>query len=72
VLTVTPLAQELIVQPQRIKEIKDLLKGGDKVEGMLHFDEHLLKLVRDDVIAEDIALSNASSATDLALKLKGF
>lgn len=72
VLTVTPLAQELIVQPQRIKEIKDLLKGGDKVEGMLHFDEHLLKLVRDDIIAEDIALSNASSATDLALKLKGF
>lgn len=72
VLTVTPLARELIVEPQRIKEIKDLLKGGDKVEGMLHFDEHLLQLVRDDVIAEDIALSNASSATDLALKLKGF
>ena len=72
VLTVTPLARELIVEPQRIKEIKDLLKGGDKVEGMLHFDEHLLQLVRDDVIAEDIALSSASSATDLALKLKGF
>jgi twitching motility protein PilT len=72
VLTVTPLAQELIVEPQRIKEIKDLIKGGDKVEGMLHFDEHLQQLVRDDVISEDIALSNASSATDLALKLKGF
>ena len=72
VLSVTGLAQELIVEPQRIKELKDLIKGGDKVEGMLHFDEHLQQLVRDDVISEDIALSNASSATDLALKLKGF
>lgn len=72
VLTVTPLARELIVDPMRIKEIKDLIKGGDKVEGMLHFDEHLLQLVRDDVITDEIALTNASSSTDLALKLKGF
>ncbi len=72
VLTVTPLARELIVDPMRIKEIKDLIKGGDKVEGMLHFDEHLLQLVRDDVISDEIALTNASSSTDLALKLKGF
>ncbi|GHA05694.1 twitching motility protein PilT [Arenicella chitinivorans] len=72
VLTVTPLARELIVDPMRIKEIKDLIKGGDKVEGMLHFDEHLMQLVRDDVITDEIALTNASSSTDLALKLKGF
>ena len=72
VLTVTALARELIVEPQRIKEIKDLIKGGDKVEGMLSFDEHLEQLVKDDVISEETALTNASSATDLALKLKGF
>ncbi|RBP49843.1 type IV pilus twitching motility protein PilT [Arenicella xantha] len=72
VLTVTPLARELIVDPMRIKEIKDLIKGGDKVEGMLAFDEHLLQLVRDDVITDEIALTSASSSTDLALKLKGF
>ncbi|MFT6032172.1 MAG: twitching motility protein PilT [Arenicella sp.] len=71
-LTVTPLARELIQQPQRIKEIKDLIKGGDKVEGMLHFDQHLEELVRNEVISEETALTNASSATDLALKLKGF
>lgn len=72
VLTVTPLARELIVDPARIKEIKDLIKGGDKVEGMLHFDQHLEQLVKDDVITDEVALTNASSATDLALKLKGF
>jgi twitching motility protein PilT len=72
VLTVTPLARELIVDPLRIKEIKDLIKGGDKVEGMLHFDEHLEQLVKQDIISDEVALTNASSATDLALKLKGF
>ena len=72
VFTVTPLARELIVDPLRIKEVKDLIKGGDKVEGMLAFDEHLEQMVRDELISDEVALSNASSATDLALKLKGF
>ena len=72
VFTVTPLARDLIVDPLRIKEIKDLIKSGEKVEGMLHFDEHLEELVRDEVISGEVALNNASSATDLALKLKGF
>jgi len=72
VFTVTPLARELIIDPLRIKEIKDLIKGGDKVEGMLHFDEHLEQMVKDERITETVALTNASSATDLALKLKGF
>jgi twitching motility protein PilT len=72
VFTITPLARELIVDPLRIKEVKDLIKGGDKVEGMLSFDEHLEQLVKAEVITDEVALTNASSATDLALKLKGF
>lgn len=72
VLTVTPLASELIVDSTRIKEIKDLIKGGEKVDGMLGFDDHLMQLVREDQVSEEVALNNASSATDLALKLKGF
>ncbi len=72
VLTVTPLARELMVEPGRIKEIKDLIKGGDKVDGMLSFDEHLMQLVREDQVSEEVALNNATSSTDLALKLKGF
>ena len=72
VFTVTALGSELIIDPNRIKEIKDLIKGGDKVDGMLHFDEHLNTLVKDGVITEEVALNNASSPTDLALKLKGF
>jgi len=66
------VASELIVDSTRIKEIKDLIKGGEKVDGMLGFDDHLMQLVREDQVSEEVALNNASSATDLALKLKGF
>jgi Tfp pilus assembly ATPase PilU len=38
----------------------------------LSFDEHLEQLVKAEVITDEVALTNASSATDLALKLKGF
>jgi len=72
VFTVTPLARELIEDPLRIKDVKDLIKGGDTVEGMLHFDQHLEQLVKDEMISDEVALTNATSATDLALKLKGF
>jgi len=72
VFSVTPHARELIIDASRVKEIKDLIKAGDKVEGMLHFDAHLEQLVRDEVITSEVALANASSSTDLALKLKGF
>ena len=71
-LSVTPLARELIIEPGRVKEIKDLIKGGDKVEGMLHFDQHLEQMVKEELITDEVAILHASSATDLALKLKGF
>ena len=72
VFNATPLARELILDPGRHQEIKDLIKGGDKVEGMLHFDEHLADLVKGNIISSEVALKNATSPTDLSLKLKGF
>lgn len=72
VMTVNALARELIIDPLRIKEIQDLLKSEDKIEGMLHFDEHLKQLVDVGKITKEEALQNASSPTDLGLKLKGF
>lgn len=72
VFTITPFARELINDPLKMNDIKDLIKGEDKVEGMLHFDEHLVELVNQGAISSEVALTHASSATDLALKLKGF
>lgn len=38
-MTVTARVRELILNPLKIKGIADLVKGGDTVDGMLHFDD---------------------------------
>lgn len=72
VMTVNALARELIMDPMRIKEIQDLLKSEETIEGMLHFDEHLKQMVDKGILTKEVALQNATSPTDLGLKLKGF
>ncbi len=72
VLQVSAFARDLILDPERVKELKDLIKARDKGTGNLYFDDYLEQLVRDDVITHEVALDNASSITDLSLRLKGF
>jgi twitching motility protein PilT len=72
VMTVSALVREYILDPLRIKEIADLVKKGTAAEGMMSFDQCLLNLVRAGAIDAAMALQNASSPTDLKLKLEGF
>ncbi len=72
VLQVSAFARELIIQPERLKELKDLIKSREKGSGNLYFDDYLEHLVREDIISHEVALDNASSITDLSLRLKGF
>lgn len=72
VMTAGPRVRELILDPIRVKEISDLVKGGAIVEGMLSFDQHLFELCRKGHITDETALQHATSPTDLKLKLDGF
>lgn len=72
VMTASPRVRELILDPTRVKEISDLVKGGAIVEGMLSFDQHLFELCRKGDITDETALQYATSPTDLKLKLDGF
>lgn len=72
VMTVNELVSEMIMDSDKTHEIEELLKGESAIEGMLHFDEHLRQLVEQEMITMDVALKNASSQTDLELKLTGF
>lgn len=72
VMTASPRVRELILDPLRVKEIGDLVKGGAIVEGMMSFDQHLYELSRRGDITDETALLHATSATDLKLKLDGF
>lgn len=72
VMTATALVREMMLDPIKIKELKDTIKKSTKAEGMLPFDTHLLELFKAGKINEETALQYASSATDLKLKLEGF
>lgn len=72
VLTMSALARELILDPLKIKELGDLIRKGTAAEGMMSFDTAIYHLVKQGHIDEETALQNATSATDLKLKLDGF
>ncbi len=72
VMTVSARVRELILDPLRVKDIADLIKKGNTVEGMLSFDQALFELCRRGEITDEVALQHATSPTDLKLKLDGF
>ena len=69
ILARTPRIAELIKE-NRDDEIKDALEDGHKVYGTQSFDLALVNLVKEGRITEEVALENASSPDDLALKIK--
>ena len=69
ILARTPRIAELIKE-NRDDEIKDALEDGHKIYGTQSFDLALVNLVMDGKITEEVALENASSPDDLALKIK--
>ncbi len=72
VMTVSALAREYMLDPLKIKELAELIKKGTIAEGMMSFDASLLDLYRRGEIDEETALQNATSPTDLKLKLEGY
>jgi len=72
VMNVNARIKELILDPLKIKDIADIVKSGEKIEGMLDFDTHLAELVEIGMVERDVAMFNATSPTDLGLKLDGF
>ena len=69
ILARTPRIAELIKE-NRDDEIKDALEEGHKIYGTQSFDLALVNLVMAGKITEEVALENASSPDDLALKIK--
>jgi len=69
ILAKTPRIAELIKE-NRDDEIKDALEEGHKIYGTQSFDLSLVNLVMAGKITEEVALENATSPDDLALRIK--
>ncbi len=70
VLVRNPRIAELI-EEGRDNEIPDAVAEGKEIYGSQTFDQHLLDLIESGVISEQIGMDNATSPSDLKLKLQG-
>jgi len=69
ILLKTPRVKELILQ-NRDNELKDTLEEGKKVYQTQTFDQHLIDLVIEGVVDEEVAVEFVTSKDDFKLKLK--
>lgn len=69
VMVVTPVIKSLIVE-NRFKSINQYIKDGEQ-EGMMSFDQCLIKLYNAGKITKETALNQASSPAEVELALKG-
>lgn len=72
ILRNTDLVSSLICQPERTKEIRQVMESGGSQYGMQTFDQSILTLFSRGLISQEDALRNASQPADLELKMKGF
>ncbi len=69
VLRLTGAVQEAILRAESQSEIRRLMQQGDQY-GMQTFDQHLMKLVRADIMDYDVAKAAATSPSDFELVMQ--
>ncbi len=70
IMVKTARIEELIAE-NRDFEIPDAIAEGKEMYGSQTFDQHLYDYVVNGVITEEVAMENATSPSDLKLKLEG-
>ena len=70
ILVRTPTIEKLIME-NRDYEIRDAIESGKEHYKSQSFDQAILDLYNDGVISKEQALINATSASDLQLKMRG-
>jgi twitching motility protein PilT len=70
VLVRTPRIEKLIME-NRDYEIRDAIESGKEHYKSQSFDQSILDLYNDGIISKDQAMKNATSASDLELKISG-
>ncbi|GJL82387.1 MAG: twitching motility protein PilT [marine bacterium B5-7] len=72
VMIVTPRIQELILDPEKVGEIADLMRKSKSVDGVVSFDHNIFELYCNQRISEEVAIRYSTSPNDMGLKVRGF
>lgn len=68
VMIVTPTIRDLMLDREKVNEIRDYIAAGREQYGMQTFDQHLEQLVQEGLIELKVALAASTRPSDLALK----
>ncbi|HRN54227.1 MAG TPA: type IV pilus twitching motility protein PilT [Gemmatimonadaceae bacterium] len=68
IMIVTPTIRDLMLDRDKVNEIRDYIAAGREQYGMQTFDQHLEQLVQDGTIELKVALAASTRPSDLALK----
>jgi twitching motility protein PilT len=72
IMICTPTIRDLILDRNRVGEIRDYIEEGRDQYGMQSFDQHLMELVNEEAVTYDTAKAVSSNPADFELKLKTF
>ena len=72
VMIVTPTIKELMLDRDRVSEIRDYIAEGREQYGMQTFDQHLADLVQSGEVEFEVALAASTRPSDFELKMRTF
>src|SRR2546422_496730 len=70
VMICTGTARDMIKDPNRAGELHDYIRDAREQYGMQTFDQHLMDLVAEGVVAYETALAAASNPADFELQMR--
>jgi twitching motility protein PilT len=70
VMIVTSTIRDAILDRDKVYEIPDLMVEGSEQYGSQTFDQHLMKLVSEDLVTFEVAKAAATNPGDFELKLR--
>ncbi|HYV97487.1 MAG TPA: type IV pilus twitching motility protein PilT [Gemmatimonadaceae bacterium] len=68
----TPTIRELMLDADRVGEIRDYIGEGREQYGMQTFDQHLAELVTDGTVEYEVALAASTRPSDFELQMRVF
>ena len=72
IMIVTATIKDLILEGEKIGEIRDYIAEGKEQYGMQTFDQHLSDLVQSGEVTFEVALAAATRPSDFQLKMQTF
>jgi twitching motility protein PilT len=70
ILLATGTVRDMIKDPGRVAELPDYIRESREEYGMQTFDQHLIDLVSDGIVASETALAASSNPVDFELRLR--